>query len=106
MTEQITPEVFQYMVALAALELGEEEAEYLRRELNNQLKVIHELEAIPLDSSIKPTSHGVPYTPEIRPPARPDEWIPYPDPGDIIAQAPETEDGCVVVPDVAHIDLE
>ena len=40
MTEKeqaITPEVFDHLVQLAALELDEKQAEYLRRELNSQL---------------------------------------------------------------------
>lgn len=106
MSEQISPEVFDHLVLLAALELDLEEAAYLRRELNNQLNAIHELEAIPLDRSTPPTSHGVPYTTEISPSPRADEWDPYPRPADILAQAPETEDGYVLVPDIPHTDLE
>lgn len=106
MTDTITPELFNHLIQLAALELLPEEAEYLRRELNNQLKAIHELEVIPVDSSILVTSHGVPYTPEIIPPIRADDWVPYSNPEDILAQAPETEEGYIVVPDIPHIELE
>ena len=55
MSDPITPEIFAHLVDLAALELSPEEAEYLRRQLNNQLKAIHELEAIPLDEA--PAGH-------------------------------------------------
>ncbi len=106
MTEAITPELFNHLVQLAALELPPEEAEYLRRQLNNQLKAIHELESIPLDPSTPVTSHGVPYTPDITPPLRPDEWVPFPEPAEILADAPETEDGYIVVPVIPHTELE
>jgi aspartyl/glutamyl-tRNA(Asn/Gln) amidotransferase C subunit len=105
MREEITPEIFNHMVELAALALSAEEAEYLRRELNNQLKAIHELERIPLDEDTPVASHGIAYTPETSPPARPDEWLPYPDPQAILAQAPELEDGYIVVPDIPHTEL-
>ncbi|HZD58581.1 MAG TPA: Asp-tRNA(Asn)/Glu-tRNA(Gln) amidotransferase subunit GatC [Anaerolineales bacterium] len=105
-TGQISPELFNHLVALAALELPPEEAEYLRRELNNQLKAIHELEAIPLDPETQATSHGVPYTPAITPTIRPDEWIPHPNPQDILEQAPEVEDRYILVPDIPHTELE
>lgn len=105
MSEQITAQLFDHLVRLAALDLSPEEAEYLRRELNNQLKAIHELEAIPLSPETEITSHGVPYTPETRPAVRTDEWIPYSDPDEILAQAPETEHRYIVVPDIPHEEL-
>lgn len=104
--ETITPELFNHLVQLAALDLSPDEAEYLRKELNNQLNAIHELEAIPLDSEIKITSHGVPYTLQTTPETRSDEWIPNPHPEEILAQAPETEDGYIIVPEIPHTDLE
>jgi len=61
MSEQITVEIFDHLVDLAALELSADQAEYLRRQLNNQLKAIHELETIPLDEDIPISLHGVPY---------------------------------------------
>jgi aspartyl/glutamyl-tRNA(Asn/Gln) amidotransferase C subunit len=105
MTETITPEIFAHLVQLAALELSAEEAEYLRHELNNQLKAIHDLEAIPLADNTPITSHGVPYTPEITPPLREDEWKPDPARGGILEQAPESDNGYIIVPDIPHIDL-
>jgi aspartyl/glutamyl-tRNA(Asn/Gln) amidotransferase C subunit len=106
MADEITPEIFNHLVLLAALELSPEEAEYLRRELNHQLKAIHELEAIPLDPGTPVTSHGVPYTPDITPPNRDDRWAPYPTPQDILAQAPESDEGYIVVPEIPHTELE
>jgi aspartyl/glutamyl-tRNA(Asn/Gln) amidotransferase C subunit len=106
MTDEITLEIFDHLVLLAALELAPEEAEYLRRELNSQLKAIHELEAIPLDPGTPVTSHGVPYPPAITPPPRQDQWAPYPAPQAILAQAPETNDGYLIVPEIPHTELE
>jgi aspartyl-tRNA(Asn)/glutamyl-tRNA(Gln) amidotransferase subunit C len=103
--EAITPEIFNHLVELAALELSATEAEYLRRELNHQIKAVRELEAIPLDATTAITSHGVPYTAATTPAIRSDEWQPYPHPEDILAQAPETDDGYIVVPDIPHTDL-
>jgi len=105
-TNEMDRETFNHLVQLAALELDEAQAEYLRRELNNQLRAIHELEAIPLDADVPITSHGVPYTPEISPPLREDVWQPYPDAADILAQAPQVEERHVVVPDIPHTTLE
>jgi aspartyl-tRNA(Asn)/glutamyl-tRNA(Gln) amidotransferase subunit C len=106
MSDAITPEIFAHLVLLAALELDAEEAEYLRRELNNQLKAIHELEAIPLDPETLFTSHGVPYTADITPPARTDEWIPYLDAAKILQQAPQMNQDYIIVPDIPHTELE
>jgi aspartyl/glutamyl-tRNA(Asn/Gln) amidotransferase C subunit len=106
MTEPITPELFQHLVQLAALELGAEEAEYIRRQLNNQLKAINELEAIPLDEALPATTHNVPYPSEITPPIRSDEWIACPNPDEILGQAPQTEDRYVIVPEIPHTELD
>lgn len=104
--QEITKELFEHLVQLAALDLTPDEAQYLRQELNNQLKAIDELEAIPLDGSIPITSHGVPYTSQITPAMRKDDWIACPNPEDIVDQAPHAEDGYVVVPDIPHEELD
>jgi aspartyl-tRNA(Asn)/glutamyl-tRNA(Gln) amidotransferase subunit C len=106
MNDEISREIFDHLVELAALELDPDETEYLRGQLNNQLKAIHELEAIPLDAETPIASHGVPYSLEISAAVRPDEWEAYPNPEKIISQAPETSDGYVVVPEIPHTDLE
>ncbi len=106
MTDEITPELFIHLVELAALELSPEEGEYLRRELNNQLKAIHELESIPLDPATPIASHGVPYTPLTSPAIRPDAPTPHIDVEKLLAGAPETEDNYFVVPDLPHQDLK
>ncbi len=102
MSNQITPELFQHLVELAALELSPEEAEYLRKELNNQLRAIDELAAIPLDENTPVTSHGVPYTAEMRPGIREDIWEPWQDIESILAQAPKVNNRYIVVPEIPH----
>lgn len=106
MTDTIDRDTFDHLVSLAAFELDESQASYLLREMNNQLKAIHELAAIPLDEDLPVTSHGVPYTSQISAPARPDEWMPFEHPEDIIAQAPQSQDGYIIVPDIPHQTLE
>lgn len=106
MKEKITPEVFRRLVDLAALELSEQEAECLRQELNNQLVSIEVLEAIPIDEDVEVASHGVPYPPERSPGQREDEIILDPNREEILEQAPEAEDGFIVVPDISQEELE
>lgn len=105
MTEKITKEIFEHIVDLAALELKEEESEYIRKELNDQLKSIEELEAIPLDDDVQAISHGIPYTQAISAGLREDRHDPFPNPEEILDGAPLTEDGFFVVPDIPHEDL-
>lgn len=105
MNDIITQEIFAHLVDLAALQLNADEAEYLRQQLNHQINAIHELEAIPLEEDLPVTSHGVPYTAEISPDLRDDAWRPYPHPEDILGQAPQVEDGYIIVPEIPHTDL-
>jgi aspartyl-tRNA(Asn)/glutamyl-tRNA(Gln) amidotransferase subunit C len=106
MSEEITPELFQHLVELAALELEPEEGEYLRREMNNQLKAIHELASIPLETGVPTASHGIPYTVAISANFRLDEWRTSSEAEKLLAQAPEMEDGYIIVPEIPHKDLE
>ena len=103
--EKITPEVFDHLVRLAAFDLTSDEAEYLRRELNGQLKAVRELEAIEVGADIPITSHGVPYTPAISPALRIDEVHPCPEADAILAQAPQVDGRYIVVPDIPHTEL-
>lgn len=103
---EITRELFDHLVELAALELKPEEAEYLHKELNKQLRVIEELAAIPLDESTPLASHGVPYVPEIRSPLREDVISSSGIEKEILSQTPETEAGYIVVPEIPHETLE
>ena len=106
MIDEISPETFAYLVGLGALELDDTQAEYLRSELNHQLKAIHELEAIPLDENVPISLHGVSYPPEISPALRPDEWQPDSHSDAILGQAPRLADRYIEVPDIPHTTLE
>ncbi len=105
MPEEITPELFDHLVELAALELTPDEAEYLRRELNHQLASIHTLAAIPLPDEVEPAARGVPYPVEVSPPAREDVHLPYPNVAALLAQAPQVDDGYIIVPEIPHEEL-
>lgn len=105
MPEEISPEIFAHLVDLAALELTTDEADYLRRQMNNQLKAIKELESIPLDSAIVVAAHGIAYSPEIAAKNRKDEWRAYSDPDMLLKQAPEIEEEYIIVPEIPHKDL-
>ncbi|OGO18619.1 MAG: hypothetical protein A2Z14_12175 [Chloroflexi bacterium RBG_16_48_8] len=85
--------------------MEEEEAEYLRCELNSQLNAIHELEAIELNPEIPITSHGVPYTDAISAPLRQDQIEPFKDVDAILGQAPEVEGRYILVPDIPTEEL-
>jgi aspartyl/glutamyl-tRNA(Asn/Gln) amidotransferase C subunit len=104
--DEITEGIFAHLVHLAELELEPEEAEYLRRQLNGQLRAIRELAAIELDPETPITSHGVPYPDLARPALREDEIQASDAADDILAQAPRVEARFVVVPDIPHQDLE
>jgi len=106
MEEEISIEVFNHLVSLAALKLDQQQAQYLRHELNQQLKAIHELEAIPLDPDLKISAHGVEYTKQTSPQLRKDVWIPFTDTQEILAQFPLGDDRYVIVPDIPHEKLD
>ena len=106
MAEQITPEVFNHLVQLAALELSPGESDYLREQLNNQLKAIHELETISLENVTEINLHGVPYTTETTPAVRLDDWHPNNHSDKILEQAPQVEERFIVVPEIPHEELD
>lgn len=106
MKDNITPEVFQHLVDLASLEVSKAEGEYLRKELNNQMVSIEVLESIPIEAETGTAAHGVPYTENNSPALRDDVSRQDPNREDILAQAPELEDGFIVVPDISHEELE
>jgi aspartyl-tRNA(Asn)/glutamyl-tRNA(Gln) amidotransferase subunit C len=105
MNDEITPELFSYLVELAALELDPEEGDYLRRQLNNQLKAIRELELIEIPEDTPPATHGISFGPVLRPPLRDDTSQPSDKAQAILQQAPEIEDGCFVVPEIPQTEL-
>jgi len=106
MTDKISPEDFERLTDLASLELPADEAEYLRKELNNQMLSIEVLESIPIDAETGTAAHGIPYD-ELNS-AIPREDISRSDPNrdEILKQAPELEDGYIVVPDISHEELD
>jgi len=103
---EITPQEFDHLVQLAALQLDEEQSHYLRHELNKQLNAIQELESIPIPEDLTITTHGVLYGKESKAELREDASDPFPNPNDIITQAPQTEGGYLSVPDIPHTTLE
>lgn len=105
MSEEITREIFDKIVELAALELEEDEAEYIRRQLNDQLTAIKELEAVPLDEDTPPAAHGVPYTETVSASPRKDEHDPFLKPEEIFGVAPEEDERYFITPDIPHEDL-
>ena len=105
MPDEITPELFAHLVELAALELTPEESEYLRKELNGQLKAIHELEKILVPDDVPPAAHGVAFPPAIRPALRDDVARPSDAAEKILQQAPEADEGYFVVPEIPHTEL-
>lgn len=104
--QAITVEIFKHLVDLAAFELPPEEEEYLRKELNEQLRAIRRLEAIEVSEDIPITSHGVPYSVAIMPSLREDIIEICPEADDILDQAPEVEERYIVVPDIPSEALE
>ena len=104
MKEEIDDGLFRRLVELAALELTEEEAVYLRAQLNQQLNVVHEMDAIPVEMDVEISAHGVPYTEANSPALRPDEINPKPrlDLGSI---APQFRDDYIIVPETPHTKL-
>ena len=106
MTDEITPELFEHLVELAAFAFDPQEAYYLQRELNKQLKAIHQLAAVSVGEEVPPASHGVTYTAQTRPSLREDAWEPCDNPQEILAQAPQVEEGYIIVPDIPHTKLD
>jgi aspartyl-tRNA(Asn)/glutamyl-tRNA(Gln) amidotransferase subunit C len=106
MADKISGDDFKHLAELASLELSENEAEYLRKELNNQMVSIEVLESIPIEADTGTAAHGVPYSDYNSSVPRKD--ISYKDPHreDILTQTPELEDGYIVVPDISHEELD
>jgi aspartyl/glutamyl-tRNA(Asn/Gln) amidotransferase C subunit len=104
--EPITVEIFDHLVRLAQIELNQDEAEYLRAELNGQMNAIRELESIELPSDVPITSHGVPYQAGIRPALREDTTQTSDLADRILEGAPEIKERYLVVPDIPHVELE
>ncbi len=106
MSEEITPETFAHLVDLAAFEFEADQAEYLRQQLNNQLKAISELEAIDVDESVPASLHGVEFPEATRPAIRPDMAKGFTERERLVGQIPDFEDGYVIVPEIPHKELD
>jgi len=106
MNERITQEIFEHLVKLAELELDPAEAEYLRKELNNQLGAIDQLQAIPLAEDIPLSLHGVSYREDESQKPRADVWKPFENIEGILSQVPELLDDYIIVPEIPHTTLD
>ncbi len=102
MEEVISKKTFAQLAAVGGIELTAGEAEDLRGEMNRQMRVIRQLEAIPLEEHITPVIHGNPYPEAVRCGLREDIPRPFGNSDGIIAQAPSVRDRCFVSPDVQH----
>jgi len=106
LSDEISPDLFARLAELAALELDPRESEYLRAQLNGQLKAIAELERIAVPDDVPPAAHGVPFPPEIRPALRADDADCDPALAErILRLAPEGDEGYFVVPEIPHVEL-
>ena len=82
-----------HVARLARLDLTDEERERMRAELTQILEHAEKIQALDLDG-VPPTSHSV----SIRNAMRPDEVTPSLEPEEVLANAPEVEDGRIKVP--------
>jgi aspartyl-tRNA(Asn)/glutamyl-tRNA(Gln) amidotransferase subunit C len=102
----IDPDTFSHLVELASFEFEPDQADYLRDQLNNQLKTIQELEAVPIDENITVEIHGVPYPQSHIQDLREDRSSIFTTRDELIGQVPRFEDGYVIVPDIPHQELD
>ena len=102
----IDPETFSHLIELASFEFEPDQADYLRDQLNNQLRTIEELEAVPIDEDLTVEIHGVSYPQSLSQALREDTSSIFPDRNELIGQFPRFEDGYVIVPDIPHQDLD
>jgi aspartyl-tRNA(Asn)/glutamyl-tRNA(Gln) amidotransferase subunit C len=82
-----------HVARLARLDLTEDEREAMRVELGQILEHAEKIQALDLDG-VEPTSHSV----SIRNAMRPDVVTPSLPPEEVLANAPEVEDGRIRVP--------
>ena len=82
-----------YLEALGRIELTEEQREATEKDLQDILTYIDTLNELPTDG-VEPLSHSFPVTNVMRE----DEIASSMTPDEIVANAPESQDGCFVVP--------
>ena len=102
MDELISRDIFDELAAAGRISVSPDEAETLRAELNQQMAVIRQLESIPLETDVRPMIHGNPYPETIRCGLRGDIPASFDNTRGILAEAPKTQDGYIVSPDIVH----
>lgn len=90
---QITPDLIKYLESLARITLSEEEEKKVGAELQDILTYIDMLNELDTEG-VEAMSHCFPVTNVMRE----DEVQPSMTPDEITANAPESQDGCFVVP--------
>ena len=90
---QITPDLIKYLESLARITLSESEEEKVGKELQDILTYIDTLNELDT-TDVEAISHSFPITNVLRK----DEVKPSMSPDEIVANAPESQDGAFVVP--------
>ncbi len=90
---QITPDLIKYLEKLARITLSEDEEKKVGNELQDILTYIDMLNELDTDG-VEAMSHCFPVTNVMRE----DEVQPSMSADEIVANAPESQDGCFVVP--------
>ena len=90
---QITPDLIKYLETLARINLTDEEEKKVGGELQDILSYIDMLNELDTDG-VEAMSHCFPVTNVMRE----DEVQPSMSADEIVANAPESQDGCFVVP--------
>lgn len=90
---QITPDLIKYLETLARINLTDEEEKKVGGELQDILSYIDMLNELDTDG-VEAMSHCFPVTNVMRE----DEVAESMTPDEIVANAPESQDGCFVVP--------
>lgn len=90
---QITPDLIKYLEKLARITLSEDEEKKVGNELQDILSYIDMLNELDTDG-VEAMSHCFPVTNVMRE----DEVAPSMSPDEIVANAPESQDGYFVVP--------
>ena len=94
---QISREEIAQIALLARLELTEEETDKLTGYMNQIMEYFAELQTLDTEN-VEPTSHVIP----IENVFREDKARPSFPAGEIVANAPEEQDGCFVVPRIVE----
>ncbi|MDE6124524.1 MAG: Asp-tRNA(Asn)/Glu-tRNA(Gln) amidotransferase subunit GatC [Eubacterium sp.] len=90
---QITPDLIKYLESLARITLNEDEEKKVGKELQDILTYIDKLNELDTEG-VEAMSHCFPLTNVLRK----DEVKPSMSPDEIVANAPESQDGTFVVP--------